>query len=109
MNRWIGYALMLLAAATLIGCGGDGDETPAEVTLSPAERQEVEEGLAIMRLAIEDGRLSDAKTELDALLARTGPLPDDLKKELEILQAAYDTAHGQEDVPEDLPTLPPES
>jgi hypothetical protein len=107
MTRWTGYLTTVLVAAMLIGCGGKGDESPEKVTLSPAELQEVQEGLAIMRLALEDGRLAVAQIELDALQGRRDLLPDDLKKELTILEAAYANAHGQEDVPEELPELPP--
>ena len=107
MIRWTTYLTVVLVAAMLIGCGGEEDEAPAEVTLSAAERQEVEDGMAVMRLAIEDGRLADAKAELDALITRADPLPDDLAKDLEVLEAAYENARELQDVPEELPTLPP--
>lgn len=108
MTRWTGYLTVVLAATVLIGCGcGKDTDGPAERTLSEAERQEISDGMVVVRLAIEDGRLDDAKEELDALLERPGPLPDDLRQQLEVLQASYATAHGPQDVPSELPDLPP--
>jgi len=65
----------------------------------------VETALSVAQVALEEGRITDAADELAAVAAKTDRLPDDLLKRYEILQAAYDTAWDEIEVPEDLPPL----